>query len=365
MDHMVSDLVDYSADPWEDHIIFENLSFDAPVSEPPMDIDPFSQDITPVLSLPGLNIGHCASEPPPAMPLGLEAPPLSPGTAHLLSTFSPHILSFDQHQPLSSDHPAPLVDIPTIGSQTLLEPRIRPSRCFGTPAVNVKPLKPIQPEGVTNPFVNYPSAPRTKKRKSRCIRATAKDITISFGESSDIGEAAVMARTILVGHVQGHVYSANRLTQWVKEIWGALLKELPEVHVLPRGWFSLHFAKEVYTDLVLAKYWHVEMAPVLLKRWNPLFDPEREQIGAGPLWVRLLGFPLQYWSEEALIRIGNALGTYLDHDRTYVESKKRTLALVLVHLDTREGLEEKITLQWGKYSRTQILNYEGIPFHCN
>jgi len=77
----------------------------------------------------------------------------------------------------------------------------------------------------------------------------------------------------------------------VKEIWGGILKELPEVHVLPRGWFALNFAKENYMDLVLAKFWHIEMAPVLLKRWSPLFDPEREQIGARPLWVRLPGLP--------------------------------------------------------------------------
>lgn len=40
----------------------------------------------------------------------------------------------------------------------------------------------------------------------------------------------------------------------IKEIWGGLLKQLPEVQVLPRGCFSLHFAKENYTDLFLAKY---------------------------------------------------------------------------------------------------------------
>lgn len=72
-----------------------------------------------------------------------------------------------------------------------------------------------------------------------------------------------------------------------------MLKDLPEVQVLPRGWFSLHFAKGNYTDLVLARYWYIEMAPVLLKRWSPLFDSKREQIGAGPLWVRLFGLPLQ------------------------------------------------------------------------
>lgn len=103
-----------------------------------------------------------------------------------------------------------------------------------------------------------------------------------------------MANTILVKHVRGRAYSATHLTLWVKEIWGGVLKELPEVQILPRGWFSLHFTKENYIDLVLARYWHIEMAPVLLKRWSPLFDPKREQIGAGPLWVRLPGLPLQY-----------------------------------------------------------------------
>lgn len=40
-----------------------------------------------------------------------------------------------------------------------------------------------------------------------------------------------------------------------------MLKELPEVQVLPRGWFALHFAKGNYTDLILARYLHIEMAP--------------------------------------------------------------------------------------------------------
>lgn len=173
-----------------------------------------------------------------------------------------------------------------------------------------------------------------------------------------------MANTVLVGHVRGRAYSAKRLTQWVKYIWGGLLIDLPEVHVLPRGWFSLHFKKESYTNLVLARYWHIEMFPVLLKRWSPLFNPEHEQIGAGPIWVRLPGLPLQYWCEEVFVRIGNALGTYLDHDRTFVESRSKNLARILVHLDTREGLEEKVTLQWGRHIRIQILDCEGVLFRC-
>jgi len=40
---------------------------------------------------------------------------------------------------------------------------------------------------------------------------------------------------VLVGHVRSKAYSDTRLTLWVKEIWGGLLKELPEVQVLPKG----------------------------------------------------------------------------------------------------------------------------------
>lgn len=160
-----------------------------------------------------------------------------------------------------------------------------------------------------------------------------------------------LARTMLVGHVRGRSYTVDRLMRWVKEIWGVLLTQVPEVEVLPRGWFSLQFANEEHTNAVLERYWHIETAPVLLKRWSPLFDPEHEKIAAGPLWVRLPGLPTQYWSEESFKKIGNALGTYLDHDRGYLDTRKKTVARILVHLDTREGLEERITLQWGKLRR--------------
>lgn len=106
------------------------------------------------------------------------------------------------------------------------------------------------------------------------------------------------------------------------------------------------------------------MAPVLLKCWSPLFNPEWEKIGVGPIWVRLPSLPLQYWSKAVFVRIGNVLGTYLDYDKTYVRSKNRALARILVHLDTREGLEEKITHKWRHYTRVHILDYKGVPFQC-
>ncbi len=107
----------------------------------------------------------------------------------------------------------------------------------------------------------------------------------------------------------------------------------------------LYFQQEEYTNWALIRYWHIEMALVMLKRWSPLFDPEREKIGTRSLWARLCGLPLHFWSEDIFIRIGNALGTYLDYDKIYIHLRNRSLAGILVYLDSREGLEEKITLQ--------------------
>jgi len=163
-----------------------------------------------------------------------------------------------------------------------IEAGIRPSGSFCTPALNAQAAKHTPGDGVTNPLIDHQTAPRAQK-KFKCIRTTVKEVTVSFGDPTNFEETMTLARTILVVHVRGRTFTTERLKLWVKEIWGAQFSELPEVQELPRGWFSLHFSKEDHMNIVLAQYWHIEMAPVLLKRWSPLFDPEREQIGAGPL----------------------------------------------------------------------------------
>lgn len=114
----------------------------------------------------------------------------------------------------------------------------------------------------------------------------------------------------------------------------------------------------------MSRYWHIEMALVLLKRWSPLFNPEREQVGARSIWVRLPGLPLHFWSEYVFSHIRNALITYLDSYKSYESSGNKSMAWILVYLDIREGLEAQITLHWWRFTRIQLLDYEGVPFHC-
>lgn len=219
------------------------------------------------------------------------------------------------------------------------------SGCFeGTPPdIEENPSKP--PSNEHNPPLGTPQAEDNAKshnqgKKAKCVKARYQNIALRLGKAMDTTDR------FFVGQVLGWNYSMTRLKQWTVKIWGHILTDLPFLQTLVRGWFTLHFARVEHTTWILSKFCHIEHTPMLLKIWSPLFDPEREQMGIGPLWVRLLGFPLHFLSEDIFWHIGNALGTYLEHANSYLSATYMSLVRILVHLDTRECLEEKITLHW-------------------
>lgn len=93
-----------------------------------------------------------------------------------------------------------------------------------------------------------------------------------------------------------------------------------------------------------------------------MFNSEREELGVGPIYVHLLCLPLHFWFEDIFSHIGNTLRTFLDYEKSYIVSGNMSLARILVHLNTQEGLEEKITFLWKHFTHILILEYEGVPF---
>ena len=49
-----------------------------------------------------------------------------------------------------------------------------------------------------------------------------------------------------------------------------------------------------------------------LNRWTPDFDPNVDVPKEVPVWVRLPNLPVHCWNPEALEKIGNDLGRYID-----------------------------------------------------
>lgn len=54
----------------------------------------------------------------------------------------------------------------------------------------------------------------------------------------------------------------------------------------------------------------------------------------------------------------------MEYDKSYQTTGMMAYARILVHLDTRGGLQEHITIQWRSSLRKQLLDYEGIPYRC-
>lgn len=147
------------------------------------------------------------------------------------------------------------------------------------------------------------------------------------------------------------------------KIWGQHLVELRFVQTFVHGWFSLYFSRVEHMNWVLSSFWHIKQAPVLLRRWSPLFHPHGT-VRVVPLWVCLLGLPLQLWSEDIFRRIGNSLSTYLEFDKPYLSTIIMAFVRIWVHIDIRERLQEACYSALEELHTNTNPGLWGDPFRC-
>lgn len=204
-----------------------------------------------------------------------------------------------------------------------------------------------------------------KRRRNWWVKSRRMNYTYALGEEDiDWNEVAQMAEQSLVGKALGRSFSLRNIVAWAEAHWRVHIGYVPEVVGLYRNWFAFTFLKAEHALWVLNRNWNWDHCPVMLKPWHPLFDATRERFDTAPFWVRLPGLPLDYWSEEHFRGIGNILGSYLGGDYSFVYTKEKKVARILVNLNVREGLAEDMKLSWGPYAIMQKLEYENVPFRC-
>jgi len=177
---------------------------------------------------------------------------------------------------------------PLDSPRAVLHPYLR-SRDSVTGISGPSSTRPFPEPLIANPHIPYHPASnhpnRGPKRKNKCFKTEVDDVFLRLEEDIRLGEAMDFADRVLVGRIRGRSYTAARLKTWATAVWGHHLADIPFVQTFVRGWFALRFARADHTNWVLSSFWHFDHAPVLLKRWTPLFDPETEQIGIGPTWI--------------------------------------------------------------------------------
>jgi len=202
-----------------------------------------------------------------------------------------------------------------------------------------------------------------RKHKKRCIKSKGKLSNLVLGEEVEIQHVIQMSKQTLVGRVNGRVFAIGTVYNWMKEEWG-FLGYVPEVIELNRKWFAFTFQTKEQAQSILRRVWSIQNSPMLLKPWSPMFDASRERVDIIPIWVRLPGLPPYYWEEKFFKSIGNKIGEFVEADNSYLDTRQRKMARILVNINVREGLGEEVDLVFGPFHHTQKLDYENIPFRC-
>lgn len=105
--------------------------------------------------------------------------------------------------------------------------------------------------------------------------------------------------------------------------------------------------------------------PLMMKKWSPLFDAQREFIDKESIWARLPMFPSIYWNHKRFMAIGNCLGEFMAADMNFEATGQMTVERILVHMEFKKGFPPDIGVVTPKGRLIKLLDYEGIPFRCH
>ncbi|CAN1139919.1 hypothetical protein LINPERHAP1_LOCUS15163 [Linum perenne] len=72
---------------------------------------------------------------------------------------------------------------------------------------------------------------------------------------------------------------------------------------------------------------------VVIQEWRSYFQPEDSPITTLRVWVRLPGFPLEYYDASILRIIGDRIGKTVRLDHTTLEGSQGNFARVYVEVD--------------------------------
>lgn len=96
----------------------------------------------------------------------------------------------------------------------------------------------------------------------------------------------------------------------------------PKVYYHNDEYFLIKFKSIIDRDEVLYSGPHMmHNRPVIVIVWEADFDLNKEVFRIIPLWLKLSGIPLSYWSLKSLRRIGSALckPVYVDYCTTNMD----------------------------------------------
>nr|DAD32628.1 TPA_asm: hypothetical protein HUJ06_011479 [Nelumbo nucifera] len=144
---------------------------------------------------------------------------------------------------------------------------------------------------------------------------------------------------ILVGKLLGRQTGLSTLQ--LLEIWK--LEDVVDIIGLRNEFYLFRFSSESdFRRVWSSGPFFMDQQCLVLKKWWPDFDPERESMSFAQVWVRLPQLPLKYWEPEVVLQVANTIGQPIKFDRTTEDGRDLIRFCVEVNLNLPLPLGAKI-----------------------
>ncbi|KAG7559487.1 Reverse transcriptase zinc-binding domain [Arabidopsis thaliana x Arabidopsis arenosa] len=198
-------------------------------------------------------------------------------------------------------------------------------------------------------------SPRTRKETTQDFSAPPlKRIRAPDVDTSDLIEENALT---LMGRLTNP--SAQRLWSLIPYLsnrWNLRGKAIGSD--LGNGCFQFRFDfEEDLTKVLENRPYHFDQWMVILQKWEPVISASfPSQI---PFWVELQGLPMHFWKQQMIYRIGEELGTILDHEITPAAAK------VKVEINGLAPLTKQTVVEFPDGSEALVtLEYKNLKKHC-
>lgn len=167
----------------------------------------------------------------------------------------------------------------------------------------------------------------------------------------------------IIGKFIGIWPNEKALRAWINVKWHP--KGHITLHMGPKAFFTAVFnCLEDRNRVLDGGPYFFNYAGLFLKEWIDRFNPDKEDLSCAPVWIRLYSLPLEYWEEESLKVIGNALGDFVKIPEETKTHRYTSYARICVYMDLKQALPDMVSLFHEDVEWIQRIDYEHVPFRC-
>ncbi|KAI0531384.1 hypothetical protein KFK09_000938 [Dendrobium nobile] len=180
---------------------------------------------------------------------------------------------------------------------------------------------------------------------------------------NELNEGKEIWNLSLVGYSLGPRPYYERLLASMEKLWK--LKGSLSLLSLADDFFLLKFTAVEDYDLVWSGGpWFLLGRPFILQRWNPKFQPRRDESASIPLWIKVLNLPLALWTPAGISKIASFVGEPLYVDTLTAKRTRLTFARICVKVDKDSELPEIIPLEIDGVDLNLTVVYDWKPSKC-